>query len=529
MPTSNPLRQAAVIGSGFGGLAAAIRLASAGVKTTIYERLDKPGGRAYVYEDKGFTFDAGPTVITAPDCLEELFQLSGRSMSDYVELMPVSPMYRLFWEDGTTFDYAADEETLLSEIARLSPDDVEGYKKYLAYATEVFKTGYLELCHVPFLKFWDMVRVAPDLLRLSAQRPVYGTVCKYFKSDKLRQAFSFNSLLIGGNPFKASSIYTLIHPLERKWGVFFPRGGTHALVRALVRLFEDLGGTVELNCGVREILTQPSKRAGKKAEVVGLVDEHGKRHDADLIISNADVTRTYERLLAKEPAAAKPAKALRSRRHSMSLFVLYFGTKKAYPGLTHHNVMFGKRYKELLRDIFDRGIVADDFSLYLHAPTLTDPTLAPEGGHSFYVLSPVPHLGKSKVDWKDLGPKYADRILSYLEEHYMPGLKGDIVTQRMFTPLDFESRLDSHLGAAFSLEPTLTQSAYFRVHNRDEHISGLYFAGAGTHPGAGVPGVIGSAKATHSVIEGDYALGKSGLAAAKIASKGKLKDSPAHA
>lgn len=505
-------QSAAVIGSGFGGLAAAIRLAAAGIKTTIFERLDKPGGRAYVFEDDGYTFDAGPTVVTAPDCLEELFQLAGRPMSQYVELMPVSPMYRLFWEDGTKFDYAADEEQLLAEIGRLSPEDVRGYKDYLRYATEVFQTGYEELCHVPFLRFWDMVRVAPDLLRLAAHRPVYGTVCKYFKSEKLRQAFSFNSLLIGGNPFKASSIYTLIHPLERKWGVYFPRGGTHALVRGLVRLFEDLGGTVKLDCGVERILTK--RGAGAKPQVTGLLDERGERHAFDLVVSNADVTRTYERLLADVPEAASKTRAMKRRRHSMSLFVIYFGTRRSYPALTHHNVMFGNRYKELLKDIFDRGIIADDFSLYLHAPTLTDPSLAPPGGHGFYALSPVPNLNKSKVDWNELGPRYADRIINYLDKHYMPGLSGDIVTKRLFTPLDFEGRLDSHAGAAFSLEPTLTQSAYFRVHNRDSRIGGLYFAGAGTHPGAGIPGVIGSAKATWSVIAKDYGLPQATMNAA---------------
>lgn len=525
---SNTPQRAAVIGSGFGGLAAAIRLAAAGIKTTIYERLDKPGGRAYAFEDDGYTFDAGPTVVTAPDCLAELFRLAGRSMRQYVDLIPVSPMYRLFWEDGTTFDYAAEEDKLLAEIARISPEDVTGYKQYLRYATEVFKTGYVDLCHVPFLKFWDMVRVAPDLLRLSAHRPVYGTVCKYFKSDKLRQAFSFNSLLIGGNPFKASSIYTLIHPLEREWGVYFPRGGTHALVRGLTRLFEDLGGTVKLNCGVQRILTE-TKAGAKKPSVVGILDEHGERHACDLLVSNADVTRTYERLLADEPKAARQAKSLRGRRHSMSLFVVYFGTRRSYPKLTHHNVMFGHRYKELLRDIFDRGIVADDFSLYLHAPTLTDPSLAPEGGHSFYALSPVPNLDKGKIDWNELAPRYADRIISYLDQHYMPGLKGDIVTQRTFTPADFEGRLDSHAGSAFSLEPTLTQSAYFRVHNRDDRIGGLYFAGAGTHPGAGIPGVIGSAKATWSVIAKDYGLPEVDVASLADLDVDDLKGEPAHA
>lgn len=501
MPTVDRLPQrAAVIGSGFGGLACAIRLQAAGVPTTIYERLDKPGGRAYVFNDDGYTFDAGPTVVTAPDTIAELFRLAGRSMRDYVELMPVSPMYRLFWEDGATFDYDADEARLLSAIERLSPGDVAGYREYFKHATKVFETGYEKLCHVPFLHFSDMVRHAPALVKLEAYRSVYSLVSRYFKHEKLRQAFSFNSLLIGGNPFRASSIYTLIHPLERKWGVYFPKGGTHALVRALAKLFTDLGGELRLGAGVKRILTEGGR-------VTGIEDERGERAAFDTVVSNADVTVTYDTLLAGVPAAARKAKALKRRRSSMSLFVLYFGTRKAYPGLTHHNVMFGRRYKGLLEDIFDHGKVADDFSLYLHAPTLTDPSLAPEGGHAFYVLSPVPNLGINRYEWQNGGAdRYADRILSYLEQRYMPGLTKDVVTRRTFTPLDFRDRLQAHKGAAFSLEPLLTQSAWFRVHNRDDKIPGLYFVGAGTHPGAGLPGVIGSAKATAGLIVGEQAV-----------------------
>lgn len=488
--------RAAVIGSGFGGLAVAIRLQAAGYQTTLFERHDKPGGRAYVFEDKGFTFDAGPTVITAPDCLTELFQLAGKKMEDYIELMPVSPMYRLLWEDGEKFDYYSDEKNLLAEISRLSPGDVEGYHRFYKYALEVYKEGYVKLCHVAFQRVWDMLKVAPKLVKLGAHTSVYHKVSQFFKHEKLRQAFSFNSLLIGGNPFRASSIYTLIHPLERKFGVFFPRGGTHALVRALTKLFQDLGGTVRLNASVDRIDTI-------SGTVNGITLTSGEQQTFDLVVSNADVTTTYQKLLRNEPLAKRPAKSLVGKKYSMSLYVLYFGTDKAFPGIVHHNVMFGPRYKELLKDIFDRGVVADDFSLYLHAPSQSDPSLAPEGCHSFYVLSPVPHLGHGKFDWAKDGEAYGDRILDYLEKRYMPGLKASLKVRRQITPLDFETRLDAHMGAAFSLEPTLTQSAYFRVHNRDDRIQGLYFVGAGTHPGAGIPGVIGSAKATAGVILGD--------------------------
>jgi phytoene desaturase len=499
MPTvkhSSDRSKAAVIGSGFGGLAIAIRLQAAGYQTTLFERHDKPGGRAYVYEDEGFTFDAGPTVITAPDCLTELFELAGKKMDDYIELMPVSPMYRLLWEDGEKFDYYSDEKNLLAEISRLSPGDIEGYHRFYKYASEVYDEGYTKLCHVPFQRVWDMVKVAPKLVKLGAHTSVYSKVSQFFRHEKLRQAFSFNSLLIGGNPFRASSIYTLIHPLERKFGVYFPRGGTHALVRALVRLFTDLGGTVRLNASVDRIDTV----AGS---ISGVTLRSGEQCAFDLVVSNADVTTTYRKLLRDEPRAKSKARSLERKKYSMSLYVLYFGTDRAFPGIVHHNVMFGPRYKDLLTDIFDRGVVADDFSLYLHAPTLSDPSLAPEGCHSFYVLSPVPHLGHDKFDWDKNGTAYGDRILDYLETRYMPGLKESIKVRRHITPLDFETRLDAHLGAAFSLEPTLTQSAYFRVHNRDDKIQGLYFVGAGTHPGAGIPGVIGSAKATAGVILGE--------------------------
>jgi phytoene desaturase len=499
MPTvkhSSDRSKAAVIGSGFGGLAVAIRLQAAGYQTTLFERHDKPGGRAYVFEDEGFTFDAGPTVITAPDCLTELFEVAGKKMDDYIELMPVSPMYRLLWEDGEKFDYYSDEKNLLAEISRLSPGDIEGYHRFYKYASEVYDEGYTKLCHVPFQRVWDMVKVAPKLVKLGAHTSVYSKVSQFFGHEKLRQAFSFNSLLIGGNPFRASSIYTLIHPLERKFGVYFPRGGTHALVRALVKLFTDIGGSVRLNASVDRIDTV----AGN---ISGVTLRSGEQAPFDLVVSNADVTTTYRKLLRDEPRAKSKARSLERKKYSMSLYVLYFGTDRAFPGIVHHNVMFGPRYKELLTDIFDRGVVADDFSLYLHAPTLSDPSLAPEGCHSFYVLSPVPHLGHDKFDWDQHGTAYGDRILDYLEKRYMPGLKESIKVRRQITPLDFETRLDAHLGAAFSLEPTLTQSAYFRVHNRDDKIQGLYFVGAGTHPGAGIPGVIGSAKATASVILGE--------------------------
>jgi phytoene desaturase len=488
-----------VVGSGFGGLAAAIRLQAAGVSTTIVERRDRPGGRAYVYEQDGFTFDAGPTVITAPNALAELFTLAGETMDDWVELLPVAPFYRLQWEDGYRFDYSNDLDLTNRQIAAKSPGDVDGYARFLSYAADVFAEGYERLAHVPFLDWWSMVRVAPQLVRLESYRSVYDIVARFIRDRQLREAFSFHSLLVGGNPFETSAIYTLIHVLERKWGVFFPRGGTGALVRALVDLFASLGGEVHTNVGVREIRTGNGR-------VKGVTLDDGRVLDADVVVSNADVVHTYERLLGHHRRGREEARRLRRRRYSMSLFLIYFGTRRKHPQLAHHTVLFGPRYRELLRDIFDRGVLADDFSLYLHAPTVTDPSLAPDGCEAFYVLSPVPHLGKGKVDWEVEGPRYRDRILDYLEAQCIPGLREDLVTSRIFTPLDFASELNAHVGSAFSLEPILTQSAYFRVHNRDPRLRGLYFVGAGTHPGAGVPGVVGSAKATAGLVLADLGL-----------------------
>ncbi len=498
--TKNSLK-IAVIGSGFGGLSAAIRLQGAGHQVTLFEKRDLPGGRAYVYKDKGFTFDAGPTVITAPVALEEIFESAGAQLSDYVELMPVFPFYRLFWEDGYSFDYSNDTELTFAQIQKKSPSDVPGYKKFLDYTADVFHEGYTKLAHIPFLNWTSMLKAGPQLARLAAYRSVYKSVSKYIKDPHLKQAFSFHTLLVGGNPFKTSSIYTLIHFLERKWGVTFPRGGTGALVNGLVTLFKQKGGVLLLNSEIDKILSDGEK-------VTGLQTKSGQSFQFDAVVSNADVVHTYTNLLRQEKKVAPTRKKVLSQTQSMSLFLIYFGTDRQYPELAHHNILFGARYKELLSEIFGSSQkLPDDFSLYLHAPTRTDDKMAPPGCEAFYVLSPVPHLGHAQVDWKVEGPKYADKILNYMEQRYLPDLTKHIVTQRIFTPDDFKEVLNSHLGSAFSTEPVLTQSAYFRTHNRDPRLSGMYFVGAGTHPGAGVPGVVNSAKATANLILSDIQSG----------------------
>jgi len=490
-------KKAAVIGAGFGGLALAIRLQSGGFETTLFEKRDKPGGRAYVYEDDGFVFDAGPTVITDPASLRELWSLSGRDMDDYVTLLPVDPFYQLCWEDGYRFDYVNDQARLDRQIAAKSKEDVEGYRRFLDYSRDVYREGYEKLGAVPFLSFWDMVKAAPQLIRLESHRSVYSKVASYIKDEQLRQAFSFHSLLVGGNPFDTSSIYALIHALERQGGVWFAKGGTGALVRAMERLFKDLGGTVRLGTPVDRIVTE-----GGRARAVMAGDT---RLDVDMVASNADIVHTYADLLHGDPRGESQAKTLKKRRFSMSLFVIYFGLKGLRPDLKHHMVLFGPRYRGLIDEIFKSDHLADDFSLYLHCPSVTDDSLAPAGHSAYYVLSPVPHLGTADIDWTVAGPQYRDRILNYLDARYIPGLKEDLVTCRIFTPFDFRNELNAHLGSAFSVEPLLTQSAWFRPHNRDDAIANLYIVGAGTHPGAGIPGVVGSAKATAGLMLADGA------------------------
>jgi phytoene desaturase len=482
-------KTAIVIGAGFGGLALAIRLQAAGIQTTLLEKRDQPGGRAYVYRDQGFTFDAGPTVITDPSAIDELFALAGKRTADYVELLPVTPFYRLCWEDGTQFDYANDQVALDRQIHALNPRDVAGYQRFLHYSQAVFREGYLKLGAVPFLSFRDMLQAGPQLARLQAWRSVYSMVARFIENEKLRQAFSFHSLLVGGNPFATSSIYALIHALERQWGVWFPKGGTGALVQGMVKLFEDLGGTLELNADIAAIDVDNGRASAVRAQ-------DGRRWTADSVASNADVVHTYTDLLAGHARGRDEGERLKGKRFSNSLFVIHFGLKRPQPQLQHHTVCFGPRYRALIDEIFTGHSLAEDFSLYLHAPCVTDPSLAPPGCSSHYVLSPVPHLGNAAIDWSVEGPRYRERIFDYLEQHYIPGLREDLVTSRIFTPQDFHTELNAHLGSAFSLEPVLQQSAWFRPHNRDAQLGNVYLVGAGTHPGAGVPGVIGSAKAT---------------------------------
>jgi phytoene desaturase len=487
------MKKAIVIGAGFGGLALAIRLQSAGVETTLVEARDKPGGRAYYWQKDGFTFDAGPTVITDPACLQELWALSGHDMAADVTLAPVSPFYRLQWADGTSFDYTNDDAVLNGEIAKLNPEDVAGYRKFLEYSAGVYHEGYEKLGHVAFLDFASMIKAAPSLAKYQAWRSVYSMVSSFVKSEYVRQALSFHTLLVGGNPFTTSAIYALIHKLERDGGVWFAMGGTNKLIAGMVTHFERLGGVLRLNDPVTHIAT-----LGDRA--TGVTTASGWEATADMVAMNGDVMHAYRDLLHDSRSAQRTRAKLERKRYSPSLFVVHFGVKGTWPGIPHHMILFGPRYKGLLADIYDHGVLSEDFSLYLHHPTVTDPSMAPEGYSTFYALAPVPHMGKFPVDWDEIGPILEKRILDEIGRRLIPDIHERIVTKFHYAPNDFAQDLKAHLGSAFSLEPILTQSAWFRVHNRDDQISNLYFVGAGTHPGAGIPGVVGSAKATAALM-----------------------------
>jgi len=478
-----------IIGSGFGGLGAAIRLAARGHEVEIFEKRDKLGGRAYVHEVNGFKFDCGPTVITAPFMFDDLFALAGRKRSDYVEFKPLDPFYRIFDPEGRAFNYNGDEAFILDQIRQWNSNDVEGYQRFMATTKAIFQKGFVELADKPFLHFTDMLKVAPDLIKMQSYLSVYRYVSQFIKDDFLRQVFSFHPLLIGGNPFDAPSIYAMIHYLEREWGIHYAMGGTGALVAALGKLFDELGGKVHFNSEIEEILVDERR----KDRVSGIRLKDGTIYAADHVISNADVAFTYRNLIPENYRHKYTNKRVEHLKYSMSLFVIYFGTKRRYTdsGLAHHNIILGQRYNGLLDDIFNKQIVADDFSLYLHMPTLTDPSIAPEGCENFYVLSPVPHL-RSGTDWARQAKPYRDRIMNFLEHNYLPDLQANIVAEHVVDPLYFQNTLNSYLGSAFSVQPILTQSAWFRPHNRSEDFENLYFVGAGTHPGAGLPGVLSS-------------------------------------
>ncbi len=491
-PARPAARHAVIIGAGLGGLAAAIRLGARGYRTTVLEKLDSAGGRASVFRQDGFTFDAGPTILTAPFLLQELWDLCGRDMAADLTIKPVTPFYRIRFNDGSHFDATADPDAMRAEVARLSPSDVAGYERFMKVSEETCRIGFEQLGDAPFGSIMDMAKVAPDLLRLGGHRSVYSQVSKFIKDERLRIVFSFHPLLIGGNPFTASAIYTLIPYLERRWGVHFALGGTNQVVSGLAGLIARQGNTIRYNAQVDQILTEDGKAIGVRLA-------SGEAIAADIVVSNADSAWTYRKLLPAADRHRWTDKKLDRSRYSMSLFVWYFGTDRRYEDVQHHTIMLGPRYKELLHNIFTRKVLSEDFSLYLHRPTFSDPSLAPPGCDAFYVLSPVPNL-LGNTDWRTEAETYRQKIAKHLSATLLPDLDQHVVTSKLITPLDFQDRLLAWQGCAFGLEPVLLQSAWFRPHNKSEELANLYLVGAGTHPGAGVPGVLSSAKVLDSVV-----------------------------
>jgi len=483
---------AVVIGSGFGGLAAAVRLGARDWRVTVLERLDQPGGRARVFRQDGFTFDAGPTIVTAPFLFEELWALAGRRLADDVTLVPCDPFYRIRFDDGTVFACSGDAAAMRAEVARLSPADLDGYERFMRLSAETCRIGFEQLGAAPFGRLADMLRVAPDLLRLRAWRSVHATVARHVRDPRLRVALSFHPLLIGGNPFAASSIYCLIAALERRWGVHYAIGGTGALVRGLTRLVEDQGGRLRFGAEVAAVTVHGSRASGVRLA-------SGETISARIVVSNADSAHTYGKLVPPSHRRRWTDRRLARARYSMGLFVWYFGTRRRYEEVGHHTILLGPRYRALLADIFTRKRLATDVSIYLHRPTATDPALAPPGCDAFYALAPVPNLD-SGTDWAAAAEPFRRIIARRLDATLLPGLESAVVTSRVLTPRDFATDYLAPRGAGFGLEPILTQSAWFRPHNASEDLPGLYLVGAGTHPGAGLPGVLCSAKVLDAVV-----------------------------
>ncbi|WP_416907033.1 MAG: phytoene desaturase family protein [Polymorphobacter sp.] len=526
-------KKAIVIGSGIGGISCAMRLQSLGFDSEIVEKLDAPGGRAYVRRVDGFTFDMGPTVLTVPHFIEELFSLErdhamlgepdfpahvldensrvregnsgGPNTSRYLDVMPILPFYRIYFDDGTFFDYDGDPVSTREQIKRLAPEDLEGYEAFHEQARAIFKRGFLELGYTYFGSLGSMLGVVPDLLKLGAVQPLFSLISKYFKSDKMRQVFSFEPLLVGGNPLKVPAIYAMIHFVEKTWGIHYAKGGTGALVQAMIKKYQELGGKLHLNAEVAQINVE--KRSGKRV-ATGVTLADGRTLEADLVVSNADYATTYLKMVEAKHRKINRDALVKFRKQSMSLMVIYFGYEKRDndPDLRHHNIILGPRYEALLTEIFDKKVISPDFSQYLHIPTLTDPSMAPEGHHAAYTLIPVPN-NQSDIDWSVEGDRLCDRVLTFLEARgYIPDLAARLKHKSFITPDYFEQVLGSHVGNGFGVEPVLTQTAFFRPHNKSEDISNLYLVGQGTQPGGGTPSVMMSAKMTVREIARDLAI-----------------------
>mgnify|MGYP006166982773 CR=1 FL=1 len=482
-----------VIGSGFGGMAAALRLKAKGYDVTLIEKHSDLGGRARVFKKNGFTFDGGPTVITAPYLINELFELFKKNPKDYINLAPLKTWYQFVFEDNSKFNYSGNETEMKKQIEQINEEDVKGYEKLVNFTKKIFDKGFTELADARFDKPFFMMRQLPSLLRLKSYKSVYSLVSSYIKSEKLRRMLSMHPLLVGGNPFTTTSIYGLILYLEKKWGIHYSMGGTGNIIKGFEKLMNEVGIKIIKGHEVTKIISNGNK-------IIGIQLDNQTVINANNVVCNADPPAIYGNLLNANTNESLLFKWKKNRmEYSMGLFVYYFGTKKIYEEIEHHTIKFGDKYKEHLNDIFNKKKLNNDISYYLHRPSATDKSMAPEGHDCFYVLVPVPN-NQSKIDWSIEGEKMKDLVINKMEKDLMPKLRANIVQDFFLTPDYFEKELNTKYGSGFSIQPKFSQSAYFRFHNKSEIYDGLYFVGAGTHPGAGVPGVLSSAKVLDKIL-----------------------------
>lgn len=492
------MKKVSIVGSGFGGLSAAIRLQARGFQVTVFEKNEMVGGHAYQLKKGGYTFDMGPSLVTAPDIIQSIFQSAGKDMHDYLELMPLDPFYRIFYHDGSVLDYTGDSQRMRKQMAAFNARDGANYDRFIEHVRKLYKAVILDGLGAQSFDIKTLIKFLPQAIQLNALQPAYNLVTKYFKDERNRFAFSFHPLFIGGSPFRSPAVYLMIPYLEKEGGVWFTRGGMYSVVEALQKVFLECGGEIRTNTEVSEIVVRNRKAVGVVA--------NGEMQEADAVISNAHFAHTYTDLIDGSQRRKWSDRKVKKLSYGMSCFLMYMGVKKQYPKLLHHTLILSPRYRELVKDIFDHKILADDFSMYLHVPSRTDADMAPEGCESMYVLIPVPNL-EAKVDWKTMAKPYADKILAFLEEDFgMEGLRENLEVLELFTPEDFESRRNNYLGSAWGVEPRFTQTASFRPKNRSEDIDRLYLVGASTHPGAGVPGVMLTAEVAEKEVIRDLGI-----------------------
>ena len=476
-----------IIGSGFGGMASALRMRAKGYDVTLLEKHPDLGGRARVFKKDKFTYDGGPTVITAPHLFKELLSLFNKNISNYVKIVPLDLWYRFVFDDGKTFDYSGNEKLMQSQIEKFSKKDFIRFKKLVSFTEKIFDKVFTELSIKPFNNIIFMIKQIPALLKLKSYQSVYTLVSSFLLNERLRKVFSMHPLLVGGNPFTTTSIYTLILFLEKKWGIHYAMGGTGSVVKALEKLMIEENIKILKNAEVTEIISDGSKVKGVKIN-------NEKHIVCDYIVCNSDPPNVYKNLIkSKKKYNFLFNQKVKRMNYSMGLFVYYFGSKKQYKNVAHHTIYFGKSYKEHLTKIFDKKVLSDDISYYLHRPSATDPSMSPEGQDAFYVLVPVPN-NLSGINWSNEGDRFKDLVLEKMDATILPGIKENVVSDFYLTPDYFEKELSTLHGSGFSIQPKFTQSAYFRFHNKSEIFDNLYFVGAGTHPGAGMPGVLSSAK-----------------------------------